>query len=157
MRLSFVGSTGWSGSTYASRLPLPFVSRIRAVQPCDFSSSPVSSNSFVFSQPTTGPPPDVHSVRFASSANIRWWVLKQVLMCVSFPVFGSYMARCRPARFSGNSCADGWLDPALQKAGLSGGRGEPHPAALVEHRVVHVGLAGPDRFAAPVGRRLKRL
>src|SRR5205814_4243380 len=105
-----------------SRLPLPLVSRIRAVQPCDFSSSPVSSNSFVFSQPTTGPPPDVHSVRFASSANIRWWVLKQVLMCVSFPVFGSYMARCRPARFIGNSCADGWLDPALQKAGLSGGR-----------------------------------
>ena len=49
-------------------------------------------------------------------------MLKQVLMCVSFPVFGSYMARCRPARFSGNSCADGWLDPALQKAGLSGGR-----------------------------------
>ena len=28
-----------------------------AVQPCDFTSSPVSSNIFVFSQPTTWPPP----------------------------------------------------------------------------------------------------
>ena len=61
----------------------------RAVQPWDFSSSPVSSNIFVFSQPTTGPPPLVHSVWFASSANIRWWVLKHVPMCVSFLVAGS--------------------------------------------------------------------
>src|SRR5256885_11227186 len=122
MRLSFVGSTGWSGSTEASRLPLPWASRIRAVQPCDFSSSPVSSNSFVFSQPTTGPPPEVHSVRLASSANIRWWVLKQVLMWVSFWVLGSYTARWRPDRASGNSFADGWLDPALQNGGASGGR-----------------------------------
>ena len=42
-----------------------------AVQPCDFTSSCVSSNIFVFSQPTTWPPPLVHSVWFASSANIR--------------------------------------------------------------------------------------
>jgi hypothetical protein len=69
--LSFVGSTGSFGSTYASRLPLPFVSRMSAVQPCDFSSSCVSSNIFVLSQPTTAPPPLVQSVRFASSANIR--------------------------------------------------------------------------------------
>jgi hypothetical protein len=46
-----------------------------AVQPCDFSSSPVSSNIFVLSQPTTDPPPLVQSVRFASSANIKWCVL----------------------------------------------------------------------------------
>src|SRR5881628_2348616 len=122
MRLSLLGSTGWSGSTYASRFPLPFVSRMSAVQPCDFSSSPVASNILVFNQPTTGPPPEVHSVRFASSANIRWCVLKQVLMCVSFWVLGSYMARWRPARVSGNSLAEGWLEPALQNAGLSGGR-----------------------------------
>ena len=42
-----------------------------AVHPCAFSSSPVSSKSFVFSQPMTGPPPLVHNVRFASSANIK--------------------------------------------------------------------------------------
>ena len=48
MRVSFVGSSGWFGSVYSSRLPLPFVSRMSAVQPCDFSSSPVSSNIFVF-------------------------------------------------------------------------------------------------------------
>src|SRR3954470_9450790 len=43
-------------------------------------------------------------------------------MCVSFCVFGSYIARCRPARLSGKSLADGCVDPALQNAGLSGGR-----------------------------------
>src|SRR4051794_38898517 len=93
-----------------------------AVQPWDFASSPVSSNIFVFSQPTTGPPPLVHSVLFASSANMRWCVLKHVLMWVSFFVLGSYIARCRPARGSGNSLADGWLDPALHTSGLSGPR-----------------------------------
>ena len=71
IRRSFAGSGGWFGSVYASRLPLPFVSRIRAVQPCERSSLPVSSNIFVFSHPTTGPPPLVHSVWLASSANIR--------------------------------------------------------------------------------------
>ena len=53
MRLSFVGIERLIGSTYASRLPLPLVSMMSAVQPCDFTSSPVSSNIFVFSQPTT--------------------------------------------------------------------------------------------------------
>jgi hypothetical protein len=80
---------------------------MRAVHPCDFSSSWVSSNIFVFSHPTTGPPPLVQSVLFASSANIRWCVLKQVLICVSSLVFGSYTARWRPAEFTGVSFADG--------------------------------------------------
>jgi hypothetical protein len=65
------------------------VSRISAVQPCDFCSSPVASNILVFNQPTTWPPPLVQSVLLASSANMRWCVLKHVLMCVSFPVFWS--------------------------------------------------------------------
>src|ERR1043166_8066603 len=90
-----------------------------AVPPCVRAPSPLSSNSFVLSQPTTGPPPLVHNVLFASSANMRWCVPKHVLMCVSFPVDGSYIARCRPARGSGNSFADGCADPALQKSGLS--------------------------------------
>ena len=59
---------------------------------------------------------------------------------------------------SGNSFADGWLEPALQKSGLSGGRTaeviQTRPL-LVEHRVVHVVLARPDRFVAPVRRRLR--
>src|SRR6185503_10709616 len=122
MRLSLVGSTGALGSTYSSRLPLPFVSRISAVQPCDFSSSPVSSNIFVLSHPTTGPPPLVHSVLLASSANMRWCVLKHVPICVSFPVFGSYIARWRPALASGYNLADGCDEPALQTSGLSNGR-----------------------------------
>ena len=39
---------------------------------------------------------------------------KQVLMCVSFFVAGSYIARWRPAFAIGKSFADGWLDPSLQ-------------------------------------------
>src|SRR5229473_18508 len=33
---------------------------------------------------------------------------------------------------------------------------EPDAALLIEHRVMHVGLAVPDGFVAPVGRRLHR-
>jgi hypothetical protein len=40
---------------------------------------------------------------------------------ISF-VFGSYTARWRFEALSGKRRADGWLDPALQKPGLSGGR-----------------------------------
>src|SRR5215217_1642523 len=43
-------------------------------------------------------------------------------MCVSFLVVGSYIANCRPERGSGKAFADGCVDPALQNAGLSGGR-----------------------------------
>src|ERR1051325_11703744 len=41
MRWSLVGSIGSFGSLYASRLPLPLVSRMNGVQPCAFCSSPV--------------------------------------------------------------------------------------------------------------------
>src|SRR5438552_1690843 len=110
IRLSLVGSTAWLGSTYSPRLPSPLVSRMSAVQPCDFCSSPVSSNIFRFSQPMTplwGPPALVHSVLSASSANTRWCVGKHVLISVIFPVFGSYMERWRLDWSTGNSLADG--------------------------------------------------
>src|SRR5712671_6090145 len=97
-RLSLAESSGWSGSTHSSRLPLPLVSRMKGVQPCDFISSPVSSNIFRFSQPTTpGPvtPAEAHSVLLASSAKIRWCVGKQVEISVHLPVAGSYIDRCR--------------------------------------------------------------
>src|SRR5437879_4504672 len=95
-----------------------------AVQPWDFSSSWVSSNIFVFSQPTAPPPPPllVHKVLLASSANTKWCVPKQVLMSVICLVLGSYTASWRPLLLSGSKTADGWLDPSLQKAGLSLGR-----------------------------------
>src|SRR6267142_2746590 len=124
MRLSFVGSTGWFGSTYSSRLPLPLVSRTSAVQPCDFAASPVSSNILVLSQPTTPVPPplDVHSVSLASLAKFRWWVVKQVSTKVYFIVFGSSIASWRLLSGTGNALADGWSDPFWQNAGFLGPR-----------------------------------
>src|SRR5262247_2264159 len=97
-RLSFVGSTGSLGSTHSSRLPLPLVSRTNGVQPWDLASSPVSSNIFRLIQPTTllpAAPLLNHKVLFASSANTRWCVLKQVLINVNFFELGSYMETCR--------------------------------------------------------------
>ena len=68
MRRSLFGSGGWPGSVYSSRLPLPLVSSTIAVQPCDFSMSPVSSSILVLIQPTLPPPPPVliHNVSLAS-------------------------------------------------------------------------------------------
>src|SRR5688572_18235926 len=122
MPLSLLGSVGALGGTYSSRRPFPLMSMISGVQPCAFSSSPVSSHNFVFNQPITGPPPLVHRVLLASSANIRWCVPKQVEMCFISLVFGSYIARWRFELLSGKSLAEGWLDPALQKSGLAGPR-----------------------------------
>src|SRR5207342_120126 len=125
MRRSLAGSSGWFGSVYSSRLPLPLVSTMNGVQPCDFTSSPVSSNVLRSNQPTTLAPPtplEVHSVLLASSAKIRWWVGKQVEISVNLSVAGSYIDRWRPALSIGNALADGWSDPFLQKSGLAGGR-----------------------------------
>src|SRR5688572_4564615 len=122
-RRSLVGSIGWLGSVYASRLPLPLVSAMNGVQPCARSSSPVSSKTLRSSQPTTPTPPPpllVHSVLLASSAKIRWCVGKQVLINVHLFAAGSYIERWRPALSIGNTFADGWLEPFLQKAGLLG-------------------------------------
>ena len=47
---------------------------------------------------------------------------KQVETCFISFVFGSYTANWRPEVLRGKRRADGWLDPALQNAGFSGGR-----------------------------------
>src|SRR5262245_51028208 len=122
MRMSLPGSCGLPGSVYSSRTPLPFVSSTSAVQPCAFSISPVSSSSLVLIQPTFPPPPpvDIHSVSFASYPNCRWWDPKQVWYAVYFPVFGSYIVTRRFVLLSGNSTADGCVEPFLQKSGLAG-------------------------------------
>src|SRR6267143_32533 len=93
-RLSLVGSIGWSGSTYASRLPLPLVSRTNTVQPCAFCSSWVAAYTLVSNQPSTGPPPVYHSTSFLSK--FRWCVPKQRSIVVIFLVLGSYICVCRP-------------------------------------------------------------
>src|SRR5580700_9063547 len=123
MRLSLEGSTGWSGSTYASRLPLPLVSRMSAVQPCDFASSWVSSNIFVFSQPVTSPPGLLnHNVLLASSVNIKCCVLKHKSIAVNFRVSGSYTEACLELLSSGKTSADGSVDPCRQNAGSDSAR-----------------------------------
>src|SRR5258708_1354947 len=122
MRLSFLGSSGWFASTYSSRLPLPLVSRISGVQPCDFFSSPVCSNILVFSHPTTplaGLPALVHNVLLASLAKYRCWVEKHVSISVHLLVFGSNMESWRSDSSRGATLADARSEPALQYAGFS--------------------------------------
>src|SRR5262249_50050938 len=125
MRLSLAGSSGAFGSTKSSRLPLPLVSSTNGVQPCDFTSSPVSSNILRFSHPSTpGPatPALSHSVWSGSEPKLRWWVGKQVLISVNVLVAGSENDTLGPAASSGKTFADGWSEPALQKAGFGLGR-----------------------------------
>src|SRR5262245_65471398 len=43
-------------------------------------------------------------------------------MCAISPLFGSYIASCRPEVASGYSFADGRLEPSLQKSGFDAGR-----------------------------------
>src|SRR5262245_62231949 len=93
-----------------------------ADQPCDFTSSPVSSKVLRLSQPITplcGPPALVQSVLLASSANTRWWVGKQVRMSVIFPLLGSYIERWRVDCSIGVSFGDGGSARLLQKSGLA--------------------------------------
>ena len=106
MRWSFAGSIGWSGSVYASRFPLPLVSRMNAVQPCAFCSSCVLSQIFVSNQPSTpAGPNDDHRTSFLS--RFTWPELKQVSIGVVCFVFGSYSSSCRPLCVSGKALADG--------------------------------------------------
>src|SRR6266542_5710997 len=128
MRWSLVASTGWLGSTSASRLPLPLVSTMSGVQPCDFPASPVSQNILVLTQPTMASSfwrlLLSHSVLLASSAKFKWCVPKHVSMKVNCLVFGSYTVTWREfctnpvaVPVSGYTFADGWPDAAPQYAG----------------------------------------
>src|ERR687894_550640 len=94
MRLSLPGSVAAFGSTYSSRRPFPLMSMISAVHPCAFSSSPVSSHSFVFNHPTTGPPPLVQRVRLAFSANIGLCAVALLVQIGSVPQYGDGPATC---------------------------------------------------------------
>ena len=69
-----------------------------------------------------------------------------------FIVFGSSIATWRGERSSGNTLADGWSEPFLQKAGLSMPRtvAASHTRPLlVEHGVVLVGAGVPQHLARP--------
>ena len=81
-------------------------------------------------------------------------------MKLYFIVLGSSIDTWRAERSSGNTLAEGWSEPFLQKAGLfdaAHGRRKPHPALLVEHAIVVVGPLAPDLLLAPVGRGRRRL
>jgi len=58
----------------------------------------------------------------ASKPNCTWWVGKQVLTIVKLLVAGSSMTMWRFDAAIGNTFAEGWSDPALQKSGLAAGR-----------------------------------
>ena len=128
MRLSFAGSTGSFGSTYASRLPLPLVSTMIGVQPCDFAESPVSKNVLVFTQPTTpllepGPPCDEPQRAVLVVREIE--MVREEAGIDVIPLLLSSDPRSRVARpfcSSGITFADGWSEPFLQKSGLFGPR-----------------------------------
>src|ERR1051325_5943065 len=74
----------------------------------------------VLNHPSTGPPPVYQSTSLLSK--FRWCVPKQVSIVTTFFVFGSYISIWRPLCSSGNTCADGWLDPLRQKSGVGFGR-----------------------------------
>ena len=121
-RFCLAGSSGLSASTNSPRLPQPGTSTTIGAQPCDALASCVSRYFRVFSQPTAlplGGPQLVHSVLSASWPKYRWWVPKQVSISSNFPVFGSYIDRCRPAAAIGATLAEGWSPPALHQAGWS--------------------------------------
>ena len=69
-----------------------------------------------------------------------------MLINVNLPVAGSYIDRWRPDSCSGKTCAEGWLDPCLQKSGFAGARtlavNQTRPF-FVHHRVVRRALAVP--------------
>src|SRR5918994_4486291 len=117
--MSLPACVGWPGSVHSSTLPLPLVSSTNGAQPCALTASPVSSHTFVLTQPATGPLPESHSVSSTSYPNCGWWVPKQVSTKLYFIVLGSSIDTWRPERSSGNTLAEGWSEPFLQKAGLS--------------------------------------
>ena len=70
--------------------PSPFVSTTVGHQPCASRPSPVSSKSFVSTQPNTSLLGRLRNrVSFSSCANCRWWLPKQVSTIVNSPVSGS--------------------------------------------------------------------
>ena len=153
--MSFVGSSGWSGSTYSSRLPLPLVSRMNGVQPCDFTSSPVSSNILRFSQPMTPGPVTAAAgpqrlvgvlgedqvMRREAGADQRELARRRIVhgqMAVG--VFEREHLRRRMVRA---------LLAEVRIGRRTHPRGEPDASLLVHHRVVIAGLAVPDRVRLP--------
>ena len=157
MRLSFVGSTGWFGSDVLVALAVAVgVEDERGPALRLLFVAGLVEHLRVRASRRPGPPPLVHSVLFASSANIRWCVPKQVLMCVSFFVFGSYIASWRPERVEREQLRRRMRRSRLAERRIVGrthGRRDPHASLLVEHRVVDVVLARPERVVAPVRRR----
>src|SRR5437899_4213132 len=97
--------------------------------------------------PLPGPPALVHSVLLASSAKTRWWVGKHVLISVIFPVFRIVHGEMAVGLFDREQLRRRVLGALLAKVRIrrrADSRGEPDPAFLVEHRVVHTRLAVPD-------------
>src|ERR1700678_3158963 len=123
MRASLVGSSVAPGSVQvAVRFPVPTVSTMNGVHPCDVAASPVRRNALVSSQPATSRLPVYHIVSLPSAVRYRWCVPKHRFASLNAPVLGSYTADCRPDVVCGKTWADSSDEPALQYAGSSSGR-----------------------------------
>ena len=132
-----------------------------ASSPATFAASPVSSNIFMSSQPTTvpaaaGPQHVVGVVAELQMMRPEAGVDERVLHGLGIE-HRKMAVRCAPPE---TALAEGWSEPFLQKAGLFGPRtaaaNHTRPFAI-EHAVMVVRLARPDLFVAPVRRRLHRL
>src|SRR5262245_23614704 len=159
IRLSFAGSTGWSGSTYSSRLPLPLVSRMNAVQHCDFCSSPG-----LVEHLGVEPPENAAARAAAAQPQCIVGILSENQMVRAEAgvderkLFGLRLVNSEmaPGSFHREQFRRWMVGTFLAEGQISrwtNSGGEPDPLLFVEHGVVNGGLAVPNAFRSPERRR----
>ena len=122
--------------------------------------SPVWSYIFVFTQPSTWPPPLNQMVSLASYPNCGWCVPKQRSRYVYFLRFRIEDRRLTRAALHWKRLGGGELRSLLAVGGVLGTairRRHPDAPLAVEHRVVVVDFVVPDPPVAPVWRRHQRV
>ena len=131
---------------------------MNAVQPCAFCSSCVLSQIFVSNQPSTpAGPKDDHKTSFLSKIHVtraearvdRRRLLRLRIVHLELP------AALRERERLGRRMIRSRLTPR-QRLVLPDSRRGPDTGLAVHREAVRAGLAGPDRFLAPVRRRLRR-
>ena len=129
---------------------MPFVSSTNAVHPCAFAASPVSSSILVLIHPTTDRRWSKGVIRIV--AELQVMSPQQVSTNVAFIVLGSRTVRDRDIRSNGDSFAEGWSEPLLQKLVV----GSAHRRRELRDRSGRTCRCGcwpwyPDLLLAPIG------